>query len=95
MGEPPNSDTLSFPFSSPVVAPYAAASDFHINGQIFYEHFEGYSPSMIMVSAFIHSETGENFNGTKMIVAEWNHVSKFSGYRVSTIIDVHNASITK
>ena len=87
MEEPPHSNTLSFPSSYSVVAPYAAASDLAYDaGQVQYTGFITYlsngSP-IPNVSSFIRNETGANFYGTKMMVSEWSHLSKYyNGYRV-------------
>ena len=81
MGETPCEDPLSFPSFCPVVAPYAADIDLDIGGTVRYTDFDAYSSSgssMTRVSRFIQDETGDSFYGTRMMVAEWNGVSKYS-----------------
>ena len=83
MGEPPCSTSSS---SCAAVAPYGADSNTEIAGTVRYTDFDTYSSSgtsMTTVSAFIRSETGDNFYGTRMMVAEWNGVSQYNGISVS------------
>ena len=87
MEEIPCSYAISFPSSCSVVAPYAADVNTEIAGTVQYTDFDTYSstdPSMTNVSSFIRDETGDNFYGTKMMVAEWNGVSKYNGSSVSS-----------
>ena len=86
MGQPPTSSSLSSSSSSSVVAPYGADSNTEVTGTVRYTDFDTYSSSgssMTTVSSFIRSETGDNFYGTRMLVAEWNGVSQFNGISVS------------
>ena len=72
--------------TSSVVAPYAADIDPTVAGTVRYTQFttDDYS-QMSTVSSFIRAQTGENFYGTTMMVAEWNGVAEYNGFFVSTI----------
>ena len=77
--------------SCSAVAPYGANSNTGIAGTVRYTDFEAYSSSgssMITISNFIRDETGDNFYGTKMMVAEWNGVAEYGGNSVSLICSV-------
>ena len=91
MGQKPCSTSLrlfSFCFA---VAPYGADINTGIAGTVRYTDFDTYSSSgssMTIVSSFIRDETGDNFYGRKMMVAEWNGVAKYSEISVSLIWSV-------
>ena len=82
MGETPQYSTLdNFPGSSSysVVAPFAADIDTTSRGSVKYTQFTTSNfTQMDNVSSFIQSETGDNFNGTRMMVAEWSSVPQYN-----------------
>ena len=76
------------PSTCSLVAPYLANIDIGIAGTVQYTDFDTYSSSgssMTIVSSFIQGQTGDNFSGTKMMVAEWNGVPEASRSSVSVI----------
>ena len=88
MGETPfcSSYTLSLTSSCSVVAPYGADINTQIAGSVQYTDFYTYSSygsSMTTVSRFVRDQTGDNFYGRRMMVAEWNGVAEFGGFSVS------------
>ena len=86
MGDTPCSNSLSSSSFCSVVAPHGADSNTEVAGIVRYTDFDAYSSSgspISTVSSFIRSETGDNFYGTRMMVAEWNGVSRFNGISVS------------
>ena len=86
MGEIPCSHSLSSSSSCSVVAPYSADINTEIAGTVRYTDFDTYSSSgtsMTSISAFIQSQTRDNFYGTRMMVAEWSGVSQYNGNHVS------------
>ena len=91
MGEPLCSSSSS---SCSVVAPYGANSNTEIAGSVRYTDFDTYTyfdtysssdSSMTTVSRFIRDETGDNFYGSRMMVAEWNGVAEYGGSSVSLV----------
>ena len=88
MGETPRYSCLkNFPGSSSysVVAPFAADIDTTSRGSVKYTEFTTFDSSqMSTVSSFIRSQTGDSFNGTGMMVAEWNGVPKYQGSIVNS-----------
>ena len=83
---PCSSYALRFSSSCSVVAPYAADINTQIAGSVQYTDFYIYSSSdssMTTVSSFIRDETGDNFYGSRMMVAEWNGVAEYGGSSVS------------
>ena len=88
MGETPQYSSLeNFPGSSSysVVAPFAADIDTTSRGSVKYTEFTTSDfTQMDSVSSFIESETGDDFYGTRMMVAEWNDVPKYQGSIVSS-----------
>ena len=87
MGKTPKYPSLiNFPgrFSYSVVAPFAADIDTTSTGSVKYTQFTTSDPQMSRVSSFIRSKTGNSFNGTRMMVAEWNGVPKYEGSIVSS-----------
>ena len=78
MGEPPHHsslDNFSGSSSYSVVAPFAADIDTSSRGSVKYTQFTtSDSSQMSRVSTFIQSQTDNTFNGTTMMVAEWNSV---------------------
>ena len=94
MGETPCSTEPSFPSSCSIVAPYAADVNTEIAGTVHYTDFDTYSStalSMTTVSSFIRNETGDNFYGIAMMVAEWNGVSQYNGNSVGSFYYGHIA----
>ena len=90
MGEVPQYSSLTgIPgHSYSVVAPFAADSTTHekneyVTSSVKYTLFTLYDFQMSIVSRFIQSETGDSFSGTRMMVAEWDHVYREDGYSVS------------
>ena len=85
MGQTPEAYSLvNFPGPSSysVVAPFAADIDTSSTGSVRYS--ESFSITVMNeVSAHIRSETGVSFDGTWMMVAEWNNVPLHDGSRVS------------
>ena len=88
MGKTPQYSSLdNFPGSSSysVVAPFAADIDTTRTGSVKYTEFTtSDSSQMDAVSSFIQFQTGDSFNGTRMMVAEWNGVPKYEGSIVSS-----------
>ena len=84
MGETPCVNSLSFPNSCSVVAPYGADINTDIAGTVSITDFDFHN-SITSVNGFIRNETGDIFFGTQMMVAEWSSVSKYNGYSVSLI----------
>ena len=69
-----------------IVAPYAANIDTRTQGSVKYTDFDTFSSNdyeMVRISQFIRNETGVDFYGTKMIVAEWNDVQRYQYSDVS------------
>ena len=88
MGGSPCSDLrpLSSTSSCSVVVPYGDDSNTEIAGTVQYTDFDTYSStgsSMSTVSRFIRDETGHNFYGSIMTVAEWDGVAEYNGFSVS------------
>ena len=86
VGDCSSSGSLSSSSSCSVVAPYRADSNTGIAGSVRYTDFDTYSSSdsaMTTVSRFIQDETGDNFYGSRMMVAEWNGVAEYGGFSVS------------
>ena len=66
------------------MAPFWADTDISITGQILYEVHITSSPSesaamVSQVSQYISTQTGVTFDGTWMLVANWDHVAEFRG----------------
>jgi hypothetical protein len=79
MDDEPDSVLTEIPQGSygRVVAPYAANIDTTHGGTVKYVDFDVYPSSgstMGRINDFIQFHTGVNFNGTKMMVAEWREV---------------------
>ena len=91
MGETPRySSLVNFPGSSlySVVAPFAADIDTTSRGSVKYAQFTTSDSQMSTVNSFIRSQTGDSFNGTRMMVAEWNGVPKYQRSVVSVYMNV-------
>ena len=76
----------SIPGSCSIVAPYAANVNAQLAGIVQYTGFNVYlstDSSMSTVSRFVRNQTGDNFNGNKMMVAEWDGVAQLNGASVS------------
>ena len=77
-------DNFPGPSSYSVVAPFAADITTSSTGSVRYS--ESFSSTVMNeVSSHIRSETGADFYGTWMMVAEWNNVPLHDGSRVSLI----------
>ena len=90
MGETPqysSLDNFPGPSSYSVVAPFAADIDTTSTGSVKYTEFttSDYT-QMDTVNSFIRSETGNTFNGTRMMVAEWNGVPQDDRSIVSSLL---------
>ena len=92
MGKTPDVSSLENipgPSGYSVVAPFAADITTSSTGSVHYsESFSSESFSstvMNEVNAHINYETGADFYGTWMMVAEWNNVPLHDGSRVSLI----------
>ena len=86
MGGVPCSASLSSTSSCSAVVPYGDDSNTEIAGTVRYTDFDTYSSSdsaMTTVSRFIRDETGDNFYGNRMMVAEWDGVAEYGGLSVS------------
>ena len=100
MGEIPqysSLDNFPGPSSYSVVAPFAADMDTTSRGSVKYTQFTNSDFSqMSRVSSFIRSKTGDSFNGTRMMVAEWNDVPEYQGSIVSAadLYSIYNVSIS-
>ena len=84
MGERPrfnSANSLNLPGSDNVVAPFGADTNTVISGTVQYTSFARYPRGEVLrdVSAFIASETGESFEGKKMMLASWRKVSEHEG----------------
>ena len=77
MGRRPQYGTLvTFPGQSSlsVICPYNRYISYN-DGVVKYTQFTSNSSQLSVVSDFIQSETGRNFNGTRMMIAEWDEVA--------------------
>ena len=92
MGEIPCTNVVNADLTAcSVVAPYVANIDIEVAGTVRYTDFNTYSSSgssMTTVSRFVRDQTGNNFYGTKMMVAEWNGVAQFGGSSVRVITSI-------
>ena len=83
MGSRPSSSPPTIPGSSNVVSPYGADIETRTVGTIRYTGFLTSHPEMRNVSDFINTKIGGSFTGTRMMVAEWDHVAKYGSRSVS------------
>ena len=78
---------MDYTYSDPRVAPFAAFYGYGSVHSTYVRYSESFTNSQLNdVSEHIRSETGTSFNGTWMLVAEWNKVTEFSDDTVSMII---------
>ena len=83
MGEsPPYSSWSLFPGPS-VIAPFAADITISMTGSVKYTQFTSDESQLNAVNSFIQSETESNFQGTRILVAEWNSVPQWNRLPVS------------
>ena len=82
----PSLSTFPSPSGYSVVAPFAADITTSNTGYVRYSEYITNS-QLNDVSEHIRSETGTSFNGTWMLVAEWNGVPLSSQSSVSTCIN--------
>ena len=86
MGERISTSSPEIPGTRPIVAPYAANIDPSLAGTVQYTQFTSTDYiQMSRVSSFIRNQTDNSFYGTRMMVAEWDGVAKYSGFSVSSI----------
>ena len=81
MGKVPRENSPTIPETTSIVAPYAADINPTLSGRVMYTKF--ISPSdylMRTVSNFIEDQTGDNFTGTYMMLAEWRNVIRYNDY---------------
>ena len=95
MRETPRYASLStFPSSSnySVIAPFAADITTSNTGSVRYS--ELFDSQLSVVSEHIRFVEGNSFNGTWMLVAEWNGVPLLSGSTVSMLIIIRHTVST-
>ena len=86
MGERISASSPEIPGTSPIVAPYAADINPNIAGTVRYTQFTTTDYSqMSRVSSFIRDQTDNSFYGTRMMVAEWDGVARYSGSSGSSV----------
>ena len=78
----PGSDFSEVPDDILVIAPFWSDNDIRMSGMIRYEVYEAGTSSQIDnelsdVGQFIVTETGGEFNGTWMLLAEWRDCHPF------------------
>ena len=86
MGESPLYSSLSVfpgPSSYSVIAPFAADITISTTGSVKYTQFTFDQSQLNAINSFIQSETESNFQGTRILVAEWNSVPLSNGLPVS------------
>ena len=66
-----------------MVVPYGADLDPSEAGTVRYTAFSSDYSQLNAVSSFIRSQSSNYFYGTRMMIAEWNGVPRFSGPSVS------------
>ncbi len=79
----PNSSSYSY-----IVAPFWADHDPRPAGEIGYQIFSNNSETLSIVNRFIRQESGLDFNGVWMIVADWDGVPGYQSDidRVSILV---------
>ena len=81
MGKYLSENSPTIPETTSIVAPYAADIDPMLSGTVEYTEFtRSSSYQMRRVSNFIENQTGDNFDGTYMMVAEWRNVARYMRY---------------
>ena len=78
----PNSSNYSY-----IVAPFWADHDHRVAGQVSYEMYPK-SSEVSFVNRFINQKTGNNFEGSWMLVAKWDNVPELQ----SDVVKVFNGS---
>ena len=76
----------NIPSTSNVVVPYGADLDPSEGGTVRYTGFITDYTRLNTASSFIRSQSGSSFSGTRMMIAQWNNVPRFSGSFVSRYI---------
>ena len=77
-------DPFSSSTSYSVVAPFAADIETTVTGTVWYSHtFFADDFWLGLVNDYITAQTGSFFQGTWMLVAEWNGVVSLTGSLVS------------
>ena len=83
MGESPTTNSPRIPETENIVSPYGADTDTSIAGTVRYTGFTSNTVQLRGVSGYIEDITGFEFDGTKMMVVEWDDVAKAYGSAVS------------
>ena len=83
MGLTPTANAQSVAGANSIIAPYGADIDTQVAGSVKYTHFYSDYSDLDDVSDFIEDEMNVDFNGEKMMVAEWNNVAEYNGDPVS------------
>ena len=78
--------TVNAQRTNSIVAPYAADIDTSVTGTVRYTEFMSNRFNLLDVSNFIEEETGVTFEGTRMMVAEWDGVAQYNGDPVSEAV---------
>ena len=60
-----------------IVAPFWSDNDLRLAGSVTYQVHKSLTNQLAIVSAFISDTTGTKFNGTWMLVAQWNGAHPF------------------
>ena len=76
MGTPVTLKTPTIPGNRSIVSPYGADIDTTVAGTVRHTGFVTNHPEMDRVSCFIQTKTKDSFNGTRMMVAEWDGVAR-------------------
>ena len=81
----PNSSSYSF-----LVAPFWADHDPRPAGQISYEVHNTNTPTLLSINRYIRQTMEPSFQGTWMIVAEWNDVPEYGtdNMKVSKLLKI-------
>ena len=83
MGLTPTANAQSVAGANSIIAPYGADIDTQVAGSVKYTRFYSDYSDLDDVSDFIEDEMNVDFNGEKMMVAEWNNVAEYNGDPVS------------
>ena len=90
MGEGALENSPTIPETTSIVAPYAADIDPMLSDTVKYTEFTSSSNYQIRtVSNFIDDQTGDNFDGTYMMVAEWRNVVRYNSRYSAVSIRLH------
>ena len=88
MGESPTTNSPRFTETENIVSPYGADTDTSIAGTVRYTGFTSNTAQLRTVSGYIEDITENEFDGTKMMVVEWDNVAKAYGSAVSIITNL-------